>query len=80
MSENTALPLQFYDPNQLVREVVDLLRQRGLEPSFADGRQVPALSAAGGLLRALNIEVGVDAETHYRISTERLWDENQDVD
>ena len=48
------ITLQSYDPNQLVTDVVSLLRQRGLDPD-ADGRPGTATGAAGTLLRALGI-------------------------
>jgi hypothetical protein len=72
--------VQFYDPSQLVRDVWDLLQERGVAPSFPEGRQGPASAAAGALLRSLGVVPAVDAETHYKGSTERIWGENQDVD
>jgi len=72
--------VQSYDPSQLVRQVWDLLQEQGLQPSFPEGRQAPASTAASVLLRSLGIVPGVDAETHYKRSTERIWGENQDVD
>lgn len=68
-----------YDPAQLVRDVVDLLQERGLTISFPDGRQAPASTAAAVLLRSLGIRPAIDAETFYSRSTEQIWGENQDV-
>lgn len=45
---------QTYDPNQLVRDVADLLRAHGLNPD-ATGYMGMATGAAGKLLRAYGI-------------------------
>jgi hypothetical protein len=48
------LELQSYDPNQLVVDVEDLLRRRGLSPD-SHGRRGMAVGASGALLRAFGI-------------------------
>jgi hypothetical protein len=49
--------LETYDPNHLVGDVQDLLRERGLDPDLPPdtGRAAMATSAAGMLLRAFGI-------------------------
>lgn len=68
---------QSYDPNQLVRDIWELLEQRGLSPD--PNGQVEAATKAGALLRSLGIFPGVDPETHYGYSVQNIWGENQDV-
>jgi hypothetical protein len=49
--------LETYDPDQLIAEIHDLLRQRGLHPELppGTGRVGMAAGAAGKLLRAFGI-------------------------
>ena len=54
--------LQSYDPNQLVVEVGELLRQRGLAPD-SKGRAGMAAGGAGMLLRAFGILPATDYTT-----------------
>ena len=46
---NRALP-QSYEPARLVEDVWHLLLEHGLQPSFPDGRGIPASAAAGQAL------------------------------
>ena len=54
--------LETCDPAQLVNDVEQILRRRGLHPD-APGRAGMAVGAAGQLLRAFNILPGVDHTT-----------------
>lgn len=56
-----------YDPNHLVREIRDLLMERGLHPN-ATGHLGMALGAAGTLLRAFGIVPSSDFTTVDRIN------------
>jgi hypothetical protein len=62
--------LETYDPNQLVGDVQDLLRERGLDPDLPPdtGRAAMATSAAGMLLRAFGILPATDHTTIDRLS------------
>lgn len=63
--------LETYDPNQLVGEIQDLLRERGLNPDIPPdtGRAGMATSAAGMLLRAFGILPATDHTTIDRLNT-----------
>jgi hypothetical protein len=62
--------LERHDPNQLVREVADLLRHRGLHPELpaGTGRAGMAAGAAGMLLRAFGILPAGDVTSIDRIN------------
>jgi hypothetical protein len=72
-------PMQTYDPIQLVDEVSDLLRKRGLSPAFPDGRSTDASTGASMLLRGLGVFPGIDPVAAYARNTDLIWGENQDV-
>lgn len=63
--------LQTYDPNNLVGEIQDLLRERGLDPDLPPdtGRAGMATGAAGMLLRALGILPASDYSTIDRLDS-----------
>ncbi len=58
--------MQFYDPDELVAEVTELLRSRGLDPSPADS----ALAQQGAcmLIRGLGAMPAMDPVDAYRRS------------
>lgn len=58
--------MEFYDPDKLVAEVVDLLRSRGLNPSMTDSTLVK--QGASMLIRGLGAMPAVDAVDAYRRS------------
>lgn len=62
--------LETYDPNQLVADVRELLRERGLHPELPPntGRAGMAAGAAGTLLRAFGILPAGDYTTIDRVS------------
>ena len=62
--------LETYDPNQLVVDVRNLLRERGLHPELPEGtgRAGMALGATGMLLRAFGILPAGDYTTIDRIN------------
>jgi hypothetical protein len=57
--------LETYDPNRLVGEVQELLRERGLDPDLPphEGRAGMAVGGAGMLLRAFGIPPAADYST-----------------
>jgi hypothetical protein len=59
--------VQAYDANVLVREVADLLRERGLAPD-ATGYMGMATGAAGKLLRAFGIVPAMDYRALDRLN------------
>jgi hypothetical protein len=69
--------MQVYDPYQFLDELVELLRERGLDPQPDDhGR---ALGSAGALLRSLGITPAIDAVEAYRQTLDRgSWSDADD--
>jgi hypothetical protein len=66
---------QSYDPYKLIDEVTELLRSRGLEPQLPPEAMGEALGGVGKLLRALGIAPLMDPVDSLRISTSRVWSE-----
>lgn len=62
--------LETYDPDQLLRDVIELLRGRGLNPELPpySGRVGMAAGAAGQMLRAFGILPVADPYDQYNRS------------
>jgi hypothetical protein len=69
--------MQFYDPNNLVTEVQDLLESRGLNVRITD--YAAAQIGASSLLRSLGIMPATDAvEAYARTDQAGSWAEADD--
>lgn len=69
--------MQFYDPDQLVAEVSEILRDRGLDARLADSDL--AQRGACMLIRSLGAMPAIDAVSAYRRSLEAgPWPEADD--
>ena len=71
--------IQSYDPNHLVKEVTELLRERGLVANIVSGSYGQAVTGASQLLRALGILPSVDSAEYFKTYGDRIWGESQDV-
>ena len=68
--------MQFYDPDELVKEVKIALELQGLEPEVVSAKD--AVVAAGMLLRALGITPAMDAVKGLARSMDKPWADNDD--
>jgi hypothetical protein len=71
--------IQSYDPNQLVKDAAELLRERGLAANIVSGSYGEAITGASQLLRALGILPGVDSVEYFKNYGDRVWGESQDA-
>lgn len=69
--------MQFYDPNELITEVQELFRNRGLNTESVDVKS--AQIAAGRLIRALGATPAIDSvDAHIRNLASGPWPDADD--
>lgn len=64
-----------YDPNQLIKDVAELLRARGVDAELPPGYLGEALAGAGTLLRVLGVTPALNTIDAFERSAAKVWSE-----
>jgi hypothetical protein len=67
--------MQFYDPDQLVKDVLAHLDLQGRTPHITDDKKQAAHTAACQLLIAMDITPAMDGAAALARASDRVWSE-----
>jgi hypothetical protein len=71
--EDTMTGRQYYDPAQLVRDVLAHLQAQGIDAELGPGPYADILGTACIMLRQLGVQPGQTTEEAFRLSANRPW-------